>query len=149
MEYADKNDIFKPEVWGPHIWFTLMTLALSYPDNVNSVTKRKYYDFIMSLPIFIPNAEIGNRFSELLDKYPVSPYLDNRDSFVRWIHFIHNKVNHSLGKEEISFTSALESYFAEYRPKTVILSEKLQWKKYAIVGIFIFICLFLIYAFWQ
>jgi hypothetical protein len=150
MEYNhDMNDIFNPEIWGPHMWFVLLTLALSYPDNVNAVTKRKYYDFIMNLPIFIPNSEVGNRFSELLDKYPVSPYLDNRDSFVRWVHFIHNKVNYMLGKEEISFSAALETYFAEYRPKPVIMSERIRWKKYAIVGVFIFICLFLIYAFWK
>jgi hypothetical protein len=92
---------------------------------------------------------VSNRFSDLLDKYPVSPYLDNRDSFVRWVHFIHNKVNHAIGKEEISFSAALESYFAEYRPKQVVLSERIQWKKYAIIGVFIFICLFMIYVFWK
>jgi hypothetical protein len=148
MQYSDKNDIFQPTTWGPHYWFFLMTLALSYPDNVNAVTKRKYYDFITNMPIFIPNAEIGNKFSHLLDKYPVSPYLDNRDSFVKWVHFIHNKINHLLGKEEISYDAALENYFAEYRPKPIYLSEKIKWKKFAIVGVFIFICLLLIYIYW-
>jgi len=127
----------------------MTTLALSYPDSPNSVTKRKYYDFITNLPLFIPNSEIGNRFSNLLDKYPVSPYLDNRDSFIRWVHFIHNKVNHLLGKEEISLDAALENYFAEFRPKPVILSERIKWKKYALIGVFIFICLFLIYLNWK
>ena len=147
-KYTDKNDIFDPITWGPHYWFFLMTIALSYPDNVNSVIKRKYYDFITNLPIFIPNAEIGNKFSHLLDKYPVSPYLDNRDSFVKWVHFMHNKINHLLGKEEISYDAALENYFAEYRPKPIYLSEKIKWKKFAIVGVFIFICLLLIYIYW-
>jgi len=132
-------------IWGPHYWFFMTTLALYYPETPNAVTKRKYYDFIMNLPLFIPNTEIGSRFSNLLDKYPVSPYLDNRDSFIKWIHFIHNKVNILLGKEEISLDAALESYFSEYRPKPVILSENLKWKKYAVVGILIFICLFIIY----
>jgi hypothetical protein len=143
--YADSNDVFFPSVWGPHYWFFMTTLALSYPDSPNAVTKRKYYDFITNLPLFIPNSEIGNRFSHLLDKYPVTPYLDNRDSFIKWVHFIHNKVNHLLGKEEISLEAALEKYFAEYRPKPIVLSEQLRWKKYAVVGVFIFICLFIIY----
>ena len=140
-----KNDVFNPEIWGPHYWFFMTTIALSYPDHINAVSKRKYYDFIMNLPIFIPNGEIAGKFSALLDKYPVSPYLDNRDSFVKWVHFIHNKVNHMLGKEEISQAAALETYFAEYRPKPVILSERIKWRKYALVGVFIFICLFFIY----
>ena len=146
---TEENNVFNPEIWGPNYWFFLMTLALAYPDNVNAVVKRKYYDFITNLPIFIPNAEIAHKFSNLLDKYPVSPYLDNRESFVKWIHFIHNKVNHSLGKEEISYSAAIESYFAEYRPKPVYLSEKIKLSKYIIISIFIFLCLFFIYIYWD
>jgi len=138
---------YDPEVWGPHYWFFMMTLALSYPERANAVTKRKYYDFILNLPIFIPDAEIGNRFSGLLDKYPVSPYLDSRDSFIRWVHFIHNKVNHSLGKEEISLTEALDNYYREYTPRPVVTYDNVKWKKYAVIGIFIFILLFIIYLY--
>jgi len=144
---VNKESLFDPTVWGPHYWFMLMTLAMSYPDNVTAVTKRKYYDFISNLPIFIPNSVIGNKFSEYLDKYPVSPYLDNRESFTKWVHFIHNKINHALGKEEISYADAVESYLAEYRSKPVYLSEKIKWKKYTIVVVFILVCLFLIYLY--
>ena len=42
-------------------------------------------DFIQNLPQFIPDEKIGNEF-EILDKYPVTPYLDNRNSFIRWMH---------------------------------------------------------------
>jgi hypothetical protein len=125
-----------------------MTIALSYPENPNSVTKRKYYDFIINLPLFIPNIEIGNKFSNLLDKYPVSPYLDTKESFVKWVHFIHNKVNIMIGKEEISYQTALENYLEEYLPKPVYLSEKMKISKYYIFISFIFICLILIYLYW-
>lgn len=135
-----------PQIWGPHYWFFMTTLAITYPDTPNSVTKRKYYDFISNLPLFIPNPELGNRFSHLLDRYPVSPYLDNRDSFLRWVHFIHNKINHLLGKEEISFAAALENYLAEYRTKPIILSEKIKWRKAAVVGVVIFILFAIIYT---
>ena len=30
----------------------------------------------------IPVERIGNRFSEMLDKYPVTPYLDSRGSLI-------------------------------------------------------------------
>ena len=121
--------IFNPDVWGPHYWFFLHTIAESYPKNPNDVTKRKYYDLIQNIPLFIPIQEMGNKFSEMLDKYPVSPYLDNRDSFVRWMHFIHNKFNVLLGKEEMSLPMALEKYRSEYKPKPVYISEKLNLKK--------------------
>jgi len=142
------NPIFEPTVWGPHFWFFLMTIALSYPESPNSVTKRKYYDFILNLPIFIPNAEIGNKFSGLLDKYPVSPYLDTRESFVKWVHFIHNKVNLMIGKEEISYQTALDDYLREYLPKPIYLSEKIKVSKYYIFITFMMMCFILIYLYW-
>ena len=30
-----------PEVWGPHYWFTLHTIALNYPLYPNDVSKKK------------------------------------------------------------------------------------------------------------
>ena len=83
-----------------------------------------------------------------MDKYPVSPYLDNRESFIRWVVFIHNKVNYMLGKEEISFSAALENYLAEYRPKPVYLSDKINVRKYWIFSVFIIICFILIWQFY-
>ena len=55
-----------PTVWGPHFWFFLHTLAISYPHHPNSVTKKKYYELIQNLPLFIPEPEMGNKFSEFL-----------------------------------------------------------------------------------
>uniref|UniRef100_A0A6C0JHE4 thiol oxidase n=1 Tax=viral metagenome TaxID=1070528 RepID=A0A6C0JHE4_9ZZZZ len=136
---------FDPSVWGPHYWFFIHTVAESYPITPNSVTKRKYYDFIQNIPLFIPVPEMGDKFSELLDKYPVTPYLDNRDSFVRWTHFIHNKYNFMLGKEEISLPNALEKYRAEYKPKPVYLSEKIKTRKHVIYALLVLTLLILIY----
>ena len=140
---------FDPSVWGPHYWFFLHTIAESYPLHPNEVTKKKYYDLINNLPIFIPIDELGNYFSELLDKYPVSPYLDNRDSFVKWVVFIHNKVNVSLGKRELSQDKALKTYFDNYKPKPIIISETMKLQKHFIIFFFIFACLFFIYFYWE
>ena len=89
--------IYEPKIWGPHYWFVLHTIALNYPLHPNETSKKKYYDFIQNLPIFLPISNMGNLFSKLLDIYPVTPYLDSRESLVKWMHFIHNKINLSLG----------------------------------------------------
>lgn len=141
--------IFTPDVWGPQYWFFLHTIAESYPKTPNGVTKKKYYDLIQNMPLFIPIEEMGNKFSEMLDKYPVSPYLDNRDSFVRWMHFIHNKFNVLLGKEEMSLPRALAKYRSEYKPKPVYISEKLNLKKHYIHLALILVCVFLIYVYYE
>jgi hypothetical protein len=141
--------IFNPSIWGPHYWFFLHTVAESYPITPNAVTKRKYYDLIQNMPLFIPIVEMGNKFSEMLDRYPVTPYLDNRDSFVRWVHFIHNKFNFLLGKQELSLASSLDKYRAEYNPKPVYLSEKIKTRKHYINVALILTCFFLIYYYYE
>jgi hypothetical protein len=88
---------------------------MTYPHHPNSVTKKKYYEFIQNLPLFLPVEEISGEFSKLIDKYPVSPYLDNRDSFVRWMHFIHNKINEKLEKPQISLNDFFVKYYDEYK----------------------------------
>ena len=132
---------YNPTVWGPHYWFFLHTIAQTYPMNPTPATKRKYYDLIQNMPLFIPTPEIGNKFSHYLDKYPVSPYLDSRDSFIRWVFFIHNKINASLNKPEISYNSGLEYY----KPKQIQLLEKMKLDKHIILMIYICVCLLLIF----
>jgi len=144
-----KTNFFKPDVWGPHYWFFLHTIAESYPITPNSITKKKYYDLIQNMPLFIPVVEMGDKFSEFLDKYPVTPYLDNRDSFVRWVHFIHNKFNVLLGKEQISLPLALEKYRAEYKPKPIYLSEKINLRKHYIHAALILFFVVLIYIYYE
>ena len=137
----DQRELFLPEVWGTHYWFFLMTSALTYPDHVNAVTKRKYYDLIQNIPVFIPNAEISKNFSELLNKYPVTPYLDNRDSFVHWIVFIHNKVNAKLGKREITMDEAMDQYFRQMVPPTIFRAYKIEYRKYLVYVVTILLLL--------
>jgi len=129
---------FDPTVWGPHYWFFLMTLAVSYPLKANETTKKKYYDFITNLPLFIPHPKIGNNFSKLLDKYPVSPYLEGKDSFLKWVHFIHNKINVEIGKDEQTLTESLDIYYELYKPKEIILREQIKYRKKLLFIIVIF-----------
>ena len=92
---------------------------------------------------------MGGIFSRMLDKYPVTPYLDNRDSFVRWVHFMHNKMNMKLGKIELSLPFALEKYRAEYLPKPVVFGERINMRRHYIHSTLILIFLFLIYYYWK
>lgn len=145
-----KSETWKQsDIWGPHYWFFLMTIALSYPENPNAIIKRKYYDFLTNLPIFIPNPEIGDKFSRILDKYPISPYLDNRDSFVKWVHFIHNKINVLLGKPEITFSEAMDNYMAQYNAPVLRTFIDNRMKKYIIYTIVILSFLFLAYVLYK
>tara|TARA_Y100000992_G_C21272421_1_gene497703 strand:- start:2684 stop:3115 length:432 start_codon:yes stop_codon:yes gene_type:complete len=140
---------YLPEIWGPHYWFVLHTIALTYPHHPNDLTKKKYYDFISNLPLFIPDKKIGDYFAELLDKYPLTPYLDNNNTFSKWMHFVHNRINENLNKKTILYNDFLENYFSLYKPKEQVNQESLKNKEKIMYIALIFIILVLIYIIYK
>ena len=86
--------------------------------------RKKYYNFIQNLPLFLPIPEIGNEFSKMIDRYPVTPYLESRQDFIRWMHFIHNKINVSLDLPEKTLEETMTEYYEQYKPKAVKDAEE-------------------------
>ena len=134
MTYLD------PHIWGPHYWFFLHTLSLCFPKYPSTVNKKKYFDFINNFYLFIPIEEISSYFNELINNYPVTPYLDSRDSFIKWVHFIHNKINDKLEKPNISLNQFLMEYYDHYKPKEKKMIESIKFKQ-KIIYLFIFLSL--------
>jgi FAD-linked sulfhydryl oxidase len=134
-----------PKVWGPHYWFFLHTLAMTYPHHPNTVTKKKYYELIQNMPQFIPVQEISNSFSKLLDEYPITPYLDDRESLIRWVWFIHNKINQQLEKPQISLNEFYVKYYEHYKPKNMKQREYLKLREKCIYIGFIVLLIAIIY----
>ena len=91
-----------PAVWGPHYWFFLHSVALHYPKHPSATAKKIHYRLIHNMHEFIPHRDVAANFSKMLARYPVTPYLDSRTHFVRWVHFIHNKTNELIGKPTLS-----------------------------------------------
>ena len=138
------------EVWGPHYWFFLYTIAFHYPLHPNTVLKRKYYDFIMNLPLFIPDEHMGDEFASLLDEYPVTPYLYSQISLVKWVWFIHNKINEKLGKEEISLQESIDQYLQhitqkQKREKKIYTKIVETWNKHYSDIILFFFFIFIVF----
>ena len=123
-----------PKVWGPHYWFFLHTVAMTYPHHPNAVTKKKYYEFVQNIPIFIPVEEISKEFEKLIDVYPITPYLDNRDSFVRWMHFIHNKINEKLEKNPITLNEFFVQYYNQYKSQNEKMADYYKLREKLIYG---------------
>ena len=135
-----------PKIWGPHYWFVLHTIALSYPETPNEVAKKKFYDFYQNLPLFLPIEDIGNNFSKFLDKYPVTPYLESRQSLVRWTHFIHNKINTALNMPTLNLEEALSSYYDHYKPKEVKdLQQRKRREKIAFSAVIVILFVSVVY----
>ena len=123
-----------PKIWGPHYWFFLHTVAMTYPHHPNAVTKKKYYEFIQNFPLFIPVEEISKEFEKMLDVYPITPYLDNRDSFIKWTHFIHNKINEKLEKPSIELNEFFIQYYNQYKSQNDKMIEYYKLKEKLVYG---------------
>jgi hypothetical protein len=133
-----------PDIWLPHFWFFLYTVAHSFPDHPNAVIKRKYYDFVQNLPLYCPHGDLRNRFTRLLDTFPVTPYLDNKDSFTYWVHFVNNKMDYEIGKEEHTYFEHLDSYYESYLPKSYSLSKQFKIERKYIIMMILVLCGFFI-----
>lgn len=132
-------------VWGPHFWFFLHTIALNYPKYPNDVSKKRFYDLIQGFDLFIPVEKHAKQFRDLLNEYPISPYLDNRDSFIRWVHFVHNKINEKLEKPKITLAEFYITYYDEYKSKEQKYGEYYKLKEKAIYGGSVLVLLGIIY----
>jgi len=137
-----------PTIWGPHYWFFIHTIAFTYPTTPNSVTKKKYYDLIQNMPLFIPTQSASKTFESFLNLYPVTPYLDSKDAFIRWTHFIHNKVNEKLEKPCISLSSFYKTYYDEYKPTNIKMREYYKTISrliYVAILLFLIIIIYILY----
>ncbi len=134
------------KIWGPHYWFFLHTAAMSYPVTPNDTVKKKFYEFIQNFPLFIPDPKISASFTTILDTYPVSPYLDSKDSLVRWTHFIHNKVNKKLEKDVISIEKFYTSYYKQYETTSEKQIQYIKTKKHVTYAVIVLSLLVLIYV---
>ena len=124
----------KYEIWLPKLKFTLLTIALNYPESPNEVTIRKYYNLIQNLPVFFPEEPLGKNLVKLLDDFPVTPYMNSKPSFMKWIHFLFNKINNKIGETNVSFYDNLEDYYQHYKPKEIINKQQIKFKKHVMYG---------------
>lgn len=107
-----------PAVWGPRYWFFLHSVALHYPKHPSATVKKIHYRLIHNFHEFIPHNLIAANFVKLVARYPVAPYLDSRAHLVKWVHFIHNKINEQTLKPLVSLEvhrSNMKKCYAETR----------------------------------
>tara|TARA_B100000927_G_C16467890_1_gene470415 strand:+ start:2516 stop:2953 length:438 start_codon:yes stop_codon:yes gene_type:complete len=138
--------LLDPNVWGPNYWFFLHTIAITYPLNPTVKTKKIYYNFIHNFYQFIPDKEYSKNFIKILDDYPLTPYLDSRESFIRWVHFIHNKINTLYGSKNYEFTleESMQEYYKKYEPLIDYKKKIKRLKQYFILTIIIMLAVCII-----
>jgi hypothetical protein len=132
-------------IWGPHYWFVLHSIAFHYPVHPTSIIKKIHHRLIYNLHEFIPNKTIATTFEKMLKKYPVTPYLDSRQDFIKWMHFIHNKINERIDKPTISLAEHYDEFNRHYETKQTKLHRLWNEKRKILFTVAILILIALVY----
>lgn len=86
----------------------------------------------------------------MLEKYPVTPYLDTQKDFIKWMHFIHTKINIRLDKPTISLQEHYDQFHEAYEPKPTRFKRFLKERYKIIYGIIILVLIqYAIYSVYQ
>ena len=129
-----------PKIWGPHAWVFLHTITFNFPENPTPEQKKHYKDFFESLIHIIPCDKCRYNYMLKLKTHPVN--VESRMKLVEWLLLIHNDVNKSNGKKQLSMPELIKKYREMYMPKKDEPEIKIK-KKYVnyliIIGILLLI----------
>ena len=70
--------------------------------------------------------------------YPHKPNAVTRESFIRWMHFIHNKINVKLEKPTITLDEFYVLYYEAYKSKDTRSKEYYKWREKIIYILIVF-----------
>ena len=133
-------------VWGPKLWYVLHLMTFNYPEIPNEYDKRHFHDFFVNLQYVLPCMKCRYHYRQTLEKYPISPHLDNKTSLVKWLIDIHNQVNISTGKPIKSYNEVLQEYKNEMEnTKTNIKTTNFPNIKYLFIPLIILLIMYIIY----
>jgi hypothetical protein len=127
-----------PKFWGPHGWIFLHTVTMNYPKEPTNEDKTLYRNFFSSLKRVLPCEKCAHHYKQHIVDEPIDPALDSRDSLVRWLIKIHNKVNEDLGYPHYTYEQVIEEY--KYKIMNMDRDETLIYK--VIIGALIMFILY-------
>jgi len=99
----------------PALWFSLHTISGSYPENPTEEEKEAAINLIYSLIYLFPCPRCRNHLVEFLRRKPIENYVNNRESFERWMYEYHEDVNDNSNVPR-SKRSSFEEIQRAFRP---------------------------------
>jgi hypothetical protein len=94
----------RTEGWGGDFWRVAHSVTFQHPDNPTEEDKRIVRAFFHVFSDVVPCSSCGEHFKQHMIDYPLTDeVLANKENLSRWLHEIHNIVNHGIGKPEIPY----------------------------------------------
>jgi hypothetical protein len=125
-----------PAYWGPCVWASIHLICLGAPEQFsgNQLNYRKFFE---SLPYVLPCDACKQHLTEHLEKHPMDAALaGGRDSLFTWSVQLHNAVNRSLGKPEMTVEQARHHWDSVARGEKAkvpdVVAPPTQTRKYGL-----------------
>ena len=99
-------------LWGRPFWFSLHYGALNLPDVLDSEDQQMIYNFITSIPIFLPCDTCKNHAYDYIKKgnHDFKHIVSTKENVFEFFWRFHNVVNKSVGKPQISLEKAYDIF---------------------------------------
>ena len=109
-----------PSVWGPGLWFTIHTVALTYPQKPTPTQKTKMQAFFKGLQPVLPCDFCKKHYAVELKTMKANVF-DSRDSLFGWTVCFHNSVSRRTGSTQPRRSVA---YWRDYYKRALLRTSK-------------------------
>jgi hypothetical protein len=115
-------------VWGPSAWLLIHSIAVAYPmEDVPSNIKDNTRNFFLSLENTLPCVYCQENYSNHLDRQALEEALESRAALFKWTVDLHNTVNRSLNKKELTYDEAIRLLEKQYRQRKFFTKWTVIW----------------------
>ena len=98
-------------IWGPHAWFFIDSVCLSYPKVVSDTIKEKYKNFFYSFDTILPCLKCREHYKEYIETYPLNDsILSSKDNLIKWALKLHNIRREDDGKNKFNIDMFYKYY---------------------------------------
>jgi len=135
----------KTEIWCRKYWYVAITIALSYPLNPTENIKKKYYDLYQNIFLFLPANDDIRPFYHYIETYPITPYLDSRESLLDWLFYVYGKIHDDLGIKRKTRADLMNDYEKTYIPEEIVDYEYYRKRRYVVGASIVLVTLYTAY----
>jgi hypothetical protein len=112
--------------WGPAMWHYLHTISFNYPVNPTNLQKNKYKQFLLNLQYTLPCKYCRINLTNNFKKFPLKDKIfNNRDTFSRYIYYLHELINKMLGKKSGLTYCQVRDRYENFRSRCTVEKPKI------------------------
>ena len=116
------------KIWGPPLWTALHSITFGYPINPTLEQQHSSKQFFYHLGDVMPCVHCRTSYKKFIEEQDtlLEQSLNNRESLVKWLYNIHNKVNRKLNMNyNLDYNTFIKKY-ENYRAKSSFVKQKID-----------------------